>query len=85
MEFANACSDLGFGAGANEIFRTLDKDGSGTVSQEEWASVGDLRRQKEIEEEDRVRRASVGGLLTLKEAEDGKEAETAPTTARTDA
>ena len=32
IEFAKACEDLGFGAVAHQIFRSLDDDGSGTVS-----------------------------------------------------
>ena len=35
MEFSNACHDFGFGSGANDIFKTLDVDGSGTVSYNE--------------------------------------------------
>ena len=35
MEFSNACSDLGFGSAAHDIFRTLDATGKGTVSYKE--------------------------------------------------
>lgn len=35
MEWADACHSLGFGAGANDIFKQLDADGNGTVSYKE--------------------------------------------------
>ena len=52
FEFGKACTDLGFGAVAEDLFNSLDRDGSGHVSYREL--ISSLTTASGLDDEDKV-------------------------------